>query len=829
MILLVTFLLFSCQVKYTPTDLKKDLHHAWRFGKVNSDTLYPASVPGCVHLDLMANGMIEDPFYGDNEERVQWIENEDWIYLSSFTVDDSLLCFPKIDLVFEGLDTYAEVYLNDALVLEADNMFRRWITPVKQLLVKGENTLKVIFRSPVRLNQEKASTVPYKLPDERAWSRKAPYQFGWDWGPRLVTSGIWRPAYLYAWKEYHLQNLHISTESVSDEKAAMDATVEIESADYNKIEFDIKVNGKSLEKKEMEVRPGTNLVKLSFEVKKPRLWWTNGLGDPYLYDVEVIATDNKRHSDQLADRFGIRELEVVQETDSIGKSFYFRLNGKPLFMKGANYIPQDNFPSRVSENRYRTLVARAVDANMNMLRLWGGGIYEEDVFYDLCDENGILVWQDFIFACTMYPGDSAFLENVKNEAIDNIKRLRNHPCIALWCGNNEVDEGWHNWGWQKQLGYTEDDSVAVWKAYADLFHGILPGVVKDYDRQRFYWPSSPSIGWGHSESLQMGDSHYWGVWWGEQPFKIYEMKIGRFMSEYGFQGFPDLETIQSFTEPEDRHLESLVLNIHQKHPRGMELIRTYMERDFKVPDNFEDYTYVSQLLQAEGIRTAIEAHRRAMPYCMGTLYWQFNDCWPVISWSSMDYYYRPKALHFKVKQAFSDLLISFGNDEEKTDIYVISDKTLNVTADLDIKLIDFTGNTLSEKRLPLDIPSLSSAIYYTFYPKENHDPAATVLVAALITAEGEQYRNCHFFVPPKNLLLPDALISTEISWEDEAAVVKLKSKNLARFVKLAADQEGNFEDNYFDLLPGEERKIMFLPVDKSEVLPLISVRSLGDI
>ena len=425
----------------------------------------------------------------------------------------------------------------------------------------------------------------------------------------------------------------------------------------NQLKSVIQVNEVNHSEK-ITLQKGLNSYKTKLSVPDPKLWWPNGMGDQPLYQLDFqIESSNSVDSQNVI--FGIRQIELVQQKDSIGESFYFKINGKPFFAKGANYIPQDNFPSRVPDEKYIQTIQTALDANMNMLRVWGGGIYEKDIFYDLCDQKGILVWQDFMFACTMYPGDSAFIENVRQEAIYQVKRLRNHPSIALWCGNNEVDEGWHNWGWQKALNYSASDSTEVWNNYLKIFEKILPEAVSLYSPYTPYIPSSPQNGWGRKESLTHGDAHYWGVWWGAEPFEIYEEKVGRFMSEYGFQGFPDLKTLDSCLLPEDRNLLSPALLNHQKHPRGMELIRTYMELEYKVPDEFEDYAYVSQLVQAYGIKKAIEAHRRAMPRCMGTLYWQLNDCWPVISWSSVDYYNRWKALHYFVRQAYQDVTYFF--------------------------------------------------------------------------------------------------------------------------------------------------------------------------
>jgi beta-mannosidase len=443
---------------------------------------------------------------------------------------------------------------------------------------------------------------------------------------------------------------------------------------------------------------------------------------------------------------------------------------------------------------------------MNLLRVWGGGIYENDIYYDLCDEYGILVWQDFMFACNMYPGDSAFLENVREEAVQHVKRLRNHPCLALWCGNNEIDEGWHNWGWQKALNYSVADSTEVWNNYLNVFEKILPETVHTYCPNISYIPSSPRIGWGHIEAMTEGDMHYWGVWWGEEPFEIYEKKVGRFMSEYGFQGFPDLRTLDPCLNPEDMNLNSKALLNHQKHPRGMELIQTYMRRDYKIPTKFEDYVYVSQLVQAYGIRKAIEAHRRAMPVCMGTLYWQLNDCWQVISWSSTDYYGRWKALHYFVKEAFMDLLISFEQTKDSVWVFVVSNQRDDLAARLTVEVMDFEGKIKWKSDDNIKIPAGTSKIYSELSATD-FSHASDLLVAVLYLADSVVAENIFYFGCPKELNLPRAEISKQILPDDDGYLIRLKSDKLVKNIFLSSDMDVFFSENFFDLKPGARKTV----------------------
>jgi beta-mannosidase len=550
----------------------------------------PATVPGTVHTDLLEHGLIPDPFWGDHELTLQWIGWEDWSYRNTFQLPSHFLEKEGVELVFHGLDTYAEVRLNGTLILEADNMFRSWAEEVKGELKPGENTLEILFRSPLPPTLEARNALPYTLPagndrgdpPTRVFVRKAAYHFGWDWGPRFVTSGSWRPIEMVAWSGGRLTDLHVETEGSSPEVATVRAEAEFvisqEEADRRSAGGNLPVTlllsspeGAFEDTSyQVPVVAGTNTFEAKIQIPDPELWWPNGLGEPHLYSMEAVLSTGRR-VDTLSARFGLRELELVTEADSIGESFYFRVNGVPVFMKGANVIPLDHFSPRVTSEEYEGLFQDASEANMNMLRVWGGGIYEEDEFYDLADEHGILIWQDFMFANGMYPGDSLFLDNIRQEATEQVRRLRTHPSLALWCGNNEMDEGWKNWGWGRNYD-TPGDSAAVRGAYEAIFHEILPQVVAQEDPARRYWPSSPSLGWGDPESLNRGDSHYWGVWHGQEPFTVFEEKLPRFSSEFGFQAFPPMKTISAFTDPWEQGLQNPALLVHQKHPIGNELI-----------------------------------------------------------------------------------------------------------------------------------------------------------------------------------------------------------------------------------------------------------------
>jgi beta-mannosidase len=588
----------------------------------------------------------------------------------------------------------------------------------------------------------------------------------------------------------------------------------------------------------IDLEEGVRTFTLPVRIPEPNLWWPNGLGQPFLYTAHVIL-DAGRRSDTVATRLGLREIELVTEADSLGESFFFRINGLPVFMKGANVIPLDHFSPRVAEEDYEALFRDVTGANMNMLRVWGGGIYEEDRFYDLADERGILIWQDFMFANGMYPGDSLFLANVRAEARDQVRRLRNHPSLALWCGNNEMDEAWRNWGWARAYE-SPQDSAAVRRAYEAIFHGILPDVVAEEDGTRRYWPSSPSLGWGDPESLNRGDSHYWGIWHGREPFQVYQEKLPRFSSEFGFQAFPPMATVEAFTEPADRQLSDPTLLVHQKHPIGNELMAEYMARDYPVPTGFEDFAYVSQLLQARGIRTALEAHRRAKPRTMGSLYWQLNDTWPAISWSSRDYFGRWKALHYTAREAFSPLLFSMAVRGDTLDLWGVSDLPGPVTGTLFLELMDFQGTSLWQSPLDLRLDPMESRVLWSRTMEEllgGADPKQVVLVAVMgeggtAQAEGESPSPPmarFYFERPKDLTLRVPAIHMDLARDGEEVVLTLTTGTLARDVLLTLPGV-HFPDNFFDLLPNRPRTVRFFSeLGLEEVERALRIKTLADV
>jgi len=513
----------------------------------------------------------------------------------------------------------------------------------------------------------------------------------------------------------------------------------------------------------------------------------------------------------------------VSARDKDGKSFTIKVNGAPVFMKGANYIPADSFVDRVTPDRRRALLQAAADAHMNMLRVWGGGIYEDDRFYDLADELGLLVWQDFMFACSMYPGDDAFLENVRQEAIENVRRLRNHASLALWAGNNEIEAAWAQWGWQWKFHLGKAAQEQIDRAYKRVFDDVLPRVVAAEDPGRFYAPSTPSANEPGvpPNKLGWGDNHYWGVWHAEAPYTDYATHVSRFMSEYGFQSFPTLDSVARYAPPSSFNIDSPVMLSHQRHPRGNQLVRTYMERDFRVPKDFGAFLYLSQVLQATVITFGAEAHRRAWPYNAGSLYWQLDDCWPVASWSGIDYYGRWKALHYAARRFFAPVLVSAVEEGGNVRVYVVNDRRADVHARLTVRLVDLDGKELSRHEEIVVAKANTSAVVSSTWKRDvlrGADPTHVVFVAELAElaelAEGGAPlgRDLLYFVKTRDLALPAPELQLAVQSHDAGATVRVTAKRFARAVYLStATGDGSFSDNFFDLLPGESATVEWKP------------------
>lgn len=803
----------------------KNLHEGWKFRQARLTNWYPATVPGVVHTDLLQNKIIEDPFFRLNERGLQWIDKEDWVYETCFTLAADMMRKENMELVFEGLDTYADVYLNDECILKANNMFRRWSIPVRQYIREENNILKVYFHSPVKIDVPKWDALPYQYPASNdqsengglfnkkisIFARKAGYHYGWDWGPRLVTSGIWRPVYIRAWSDLRINDVFIEQKEVGAGRAVIAGHVELDAdkdMDGVLVTITDEATGRVLGEWQADLKRGTNRVTVDFVLHKPKLWWSNGLGEPFLYRFRTDIIAGGELLDSKTERVGIRSLKVVHQPDKDGHTFYIELNGRPVFAKGANYIPSDNFLPRVTPENYKRTILDAAGVNMNMLRVWGGGIYENDVFYDLCDEHGIMIWQDFMFACSMYPAEGALLDNIHQEAVDNVKRLRNHACIALWCGNNECQDAWLGWGWKREIErQNKEYADKIWAQYRQQYHVTLPGVVREYAPGTFYWPSSPFAFEGEMSGTTDGDRHYWSVWHGKAPISDYDSEKSRFFSEYGFQSFPEFESVKRYAPyPEDWDIRSEVMMSHQRggdHANG--LIETYLLNEYKKPRDFRAFLYMNHVLQGDAIKTAIESHRRQMPYNMGTLFWQHNDCWPVASWASRDYYGRWKAQHYYVRKAYDDILISSVVEGDDLKVYAVSDRLENTSGRLQLQVCQFDGTVVHHWGKSVGISGNDSRVCFSAPLAKLLEGAnrGTVYVRVDYTDKsGRVYHNNYCLGKQKDMDYPKVDLQTEVRSIEGGYEVTVSADKFARAVCLSvADNESVYSDNYFDVQP----------------------------
>ncbi|MGA7831514.1 MAG: glycoside hydrolase family 2 protein [Terracidiphilus sp.] len=809
------------------------LDHGWQFRQVKAEATeadwLPASVPGDVHLDLAANKKIPDPFYRDNEAKLQWIENQGWEYRLSFEVAPSLLARSNVDLVFDGLDGAAVVYLNGAEMLRTGNSFRIWRVSAKNHLHAGKNLLRVVFPSATKAAEEAAASDFFRLRSKTAdktYLRKPAYEYGWDWGPRFVTSGIWKPVRLEAWDKARISDFHIRQRDVTKEVAHLDAEVEIEAASAvsEKVSVQMSSDGAPLiVVTTASLHPGRNIVDVPIEIPQPKLWFPVGYGDQPLYEFTARMGTTRRDFitevgsgrypvDERTVKTGLRSIELHRVPDKWGRSFEFVVNGIPVFAKGADVIPFDSFPNRVTTANYRRILESARDANMNMIRLWGGGYYESEEFYEICDELGLMVWQDFMFGNDWQPGTYAFKQNIEAEAEDQVRRLRNHPSIVLWCGNNETESAFE---WAPRPGLPDDVKFLMWQDYLTEFSGILPRVVARLNPETPYWPSSPSADYeALSDHYQSGDHHDWSVWHGRVPFSEYEKHHWRFVSEYGFQSFPEMRTVESFTQPEDRTgIFTPVMLAHQKNNEGNSIIQDYIAKDYPAPKDFASFLYVSQVVQAEGIKIGAEHWRRSRPETMGSIFWQLNDCWPVASWSSIDYYGRWKALQYYARRFYAPVLVSPHVEDGALKVYIVSDKVKAEPATLRVRLMDFDGKVLLEETRKLDVAPLASQVYLEWPLKKLADAGATDTTHVFVTADltavgGEISRNLVYLAPVKEIHLKVAQLKVETTGAKGSYKIRVASPVLARSVYLSfGNLDVQLSDNYFDLRPGETAEI----------------------
>lgn len=804
------------------------LNEGWEFSQMNKDQWYAAEVPGSVQRDLVRHNLLPNPYYGTNEEKIQWVENENWDFRKTFTVTADQLQYGDALLSFEGLDTHADVFLNGSRILRSENMFIGHKIPVKQLLKEGKNHLYIRFYSPLHLMMPARTTFGYDYPasnDHRKeklsiYNRKAPYHFGWDWGIRIVQMGIWKPVSLTFYNNARIEDYYVKQVAVTAEKAALDNQIEIYSVKDKPvkatvlIEYGLPVQSQpsSVIEKEVTLLPGKNQISLPLEISEPVLWMPTGWGEQHLYGFSATISIENTIVDKKSKEIGLRSVRLVQEQDEHGKSFYFEVNGIPFFAKGANYIPGEIFTTQQDAGYYERLFDNITAANMNFVRVWGGGIYENEEFYRQADERGILVWQDFIFGCVPYPSDDTFMANVREEAIHNIKRLRNHASLAFWCGNNEVEEGLKYWGWQKQ--YPAEVMDAWFKGYDKTFRVLLPGLLNEFDGTRSYIHGSPyDSNWGNPDKFASSDVHDWGLWHGRMPFEAMTDRLPRFASEFGFQSFPEMKTIRTFAEEKDFDISSDVMTTHQKSGVGNELIKKYMDMYFHTPKNFEDFVYIGLVMQGNGMEESVEAMRRGRPYCMGALYWQINDDWPVVSWSSIDYYNNWKTQHYRMRDVMAPLALGVEHKEGKLNYYTMSDylqdhKNLRLT----VQVIDFSTGKRKEFKEFVNAEANTSRIVKTFNVADlvsETEKAHAVIHAFLSDNKGYVISSKdYFFYWPNKLELPETEVKTSIQYRDGEYRITLSSKKLAKDVFVEIPFQGaRFSDNFIDLLPGEKRTI----------------------
>jgi beta-mannosidase len=818
-----------------------------------------AEVPGSVHTDLLAHGLIPDPHAGAPEASLQWIGLADWEYQARFDVDAATLARAHAELTFEGLDTFAEVSLNGQPLLRADNSHRTWHARVDGRLRAAGNTLRIVFRSPITTLLPAVQTMPHKIAgnypspygDEPKdamvgnFVRKPGYHFGWDWGPRYVTAGIWRPVRLDSWDAQRITDVAVQTHALDAQRADLSVAVEIEASRAHPAKVQVVLadpEGRPVATvtQPVALRDGLQVVSVPVQLDQPRLWWPVGHGEQARYTVQTVVDAGSQGRVEHRLRTGLRTVELRREVDRDGgQGFAFVINGVPIFAKGANVIPFDSFPARVDPARLRRDLTAARDANMNMLRNWGGGYYEDSAFFDIADELGLLVWQDFMFGGGMQPGyDPAFRQNVVAEARDNVRRLRRHPSIVLWCGNNEEETAWKDWGHGRDLTAADPAFAArVWQGYVDLFGNDLRAVVHELGLGVPYWSSSPGNDLDEkANDSTRGDKHYWQVWGNPAlPVQAYLRETPRFMSEYGLQAWPDLRTLDGIIPASERQVDSATVKAHQKFMagEGNQRLLQYIEREFGTPRDFADFVYLSQVMQAEGIELAALHHRASRPYTMGSLYWQLNDVWPGASWSSIDYAGRWKALHFHARRFFADQAVAALRDEGVTRVSLLNDRTETLRAQWRVRVMDVDGTLHSDRRNEVTVPPLAALDVGRFADAQllgKADPRRAVAVVELLDGSQVLSRQVVYFVAAKEMQLARAKIEARWLQDGAETVLELRASQLARGVWVSFEgRDATLSDNALDLVPGEPVQIRVTSDHDGDALrKAVRIRSVAD-
>jgi beta-mannosidase len=783
----------------------------------------PADVPGTVHTDLIRNEVIPDPYYRMNERDVQWVDLLRWEYSRDLVVDRSMLESETVTLVAEGLDTFAAIYINGKKVGETDNMFIAYRFDLKQHLRSGKNRITVLFDSPEVRSRELERThgpLLVALEPQRVYARKAQYSYGWDWGPKLTTSGIWRDIYIEYYHNAKIRDPFVKIVSLDENEAVVDISADIDRCTDDPLQFYIRIEDRDrIIESTVPADDGYACVRVV--IPNPRRWYPNGYGEQELYIavLELLSADNEV-IDSSAVSFGLRTVALVRKPDHIGESFIIEVNGVPVFCKGANWIPADNFIPRIPDSRYETLLTRAREAHMNMIRVWGGGIYEQDIFYDLCDRLGLLVWQDFMFACGEYPEHDEFLAGVEREVRQNVKRLRNHPSVALWCGNNECEYLFCN----GQPGCTPDDMKG-----ATIFRNLLPKVCDETDGTRPYWRSSP-FGTGHPNETANGNHHQWEVWSNWKDYREYSKTLPRFVTEFGFQGPADARTFEEVTEKRDRHFQSEVMEHHNKQVDGTERLYRFQASHYTIENDFATFIHRGQLVQAEALKHGVEHWRRNKFVTAGAVYWQLNDCWPVSSWSAIDSGLRAKAAYYFSKKFFNPVLVSFHDAGESIEVWVTNDTLREFRAHIQLVGRTFGGEVLYTKKIKTDIGANDSVCVLRLPRKKfsPYDPGTTYLYAGLSADGTIVTENRFFFNETKHLSLPVPKIVVRARRKNgHTYAVRLETDLFAKGVALSVDRvDAELSDNYFDLDPGVPYEVyVTLPRDIANLRERISVSS----
>jgi len=791
------------------------LNGSWQVTQADTADTCAAQVPGTIHADLLAAGRIDDPFYRDNEMAQQWIAEKDWVYARTFDVPAALLQHDRVLLRCEGLDTLATVTVNGVEIAKTDNQYRTWEFDVKDVLVAGENRIQVAFSATLAFIAEREaahSLSPWTCaPHEktgRSHLRKMPCNYGWDWGPALVACGIWKPIGLVAYSTARLRGVHVRQDHGQSGQVTLDvaADCDIIGSPALTTRINVAFNG-------AVIAEATNSAQITahnatLNIPDPQLWWPNGMGAQPLYDVTVELLDaDGTLLDSWTRRIGLRTLKLDRHPDQWGESFQFTANGVPFFAKGGNWIPADALYARTTPEHLRDLLQSCADAHMNMLRIWGGGMYESDALYEICDELGICLWQDFIFACACYPAyDPAFIDNVRAEAEDNVARLRHHASLALWCGNNELEH----------CGMASDEPADAprmkWVDYKRIFDETLPDVVARLDGQTDYWPSSPHTpgeNRANANDDTCGDTHIWAVWHGRKPFEWYRDCKHRFNSEFGFQSFPEPLTAYTYTEPDDRNVTAYVMEHHQRCGPGNTIIMQYLLDWFRLPTSFEMSLWLSQILQGMAMKYAIEHWRRSMPRGMGTLYWQINDNWPVASWSSLDYFGRWKALHYLAKAFYAPLLVSALEDLDAgmVELHLTNDLRADSAGVVSWKLVTVDGETVTSGCFDARVAAGTSVRVATLELARQlaeRNPR-NLLLAVDYLVDGERVSsNLTHFVRPKHVALQEPNISLRIvSQSARRCTVTLTAEKPALWTWVSLDGVAlRCSANYQHLMPG---------------------------